>query len=190
MQNHDSGQVRAGLCCGDIMGTDRPQSAAIHYPDLAMFYSVLKFIHVIAVILWVGGMLFAHCFLRPAAAKLDPPVRLKLMASVLGPFLNAVLVAIVLILLTGMSMIGQAGSMATQSGGTFFMPRSWTLMAGGGIVMMVIFGHIRFALYKRLAAAVAASDWPNGGQAMAGIRRWVGVNLILGIAIVAIAFLA
>jgi len=25
---------------------------------------------------------------------------------------------------------------------------------------------------------------------MAGIRRWVGVNLILGIAIVAIAFLA
>lgn len=80
--------------------------------------------------------------------------------------------------------------MATQSGGTFFMPRSWTLMAGGGIVMMVIFGHIRFALYKRLAAAVAASDWPKGGQAMAGIRRWVGVNLILGIAIVAIAFLA
>ena len=38
-----------------------------------MFYSVLKFIHVIAVILWVGGMLFAHCFLRPAAAQLEPP---------------------------------------------------------------------------------------------------------------------
>jgi uncharacterized membrane protein len=36
---------------------------------------------------------------------------------------------------------------------------------------------------------VAASDWPKGGQAMAGIRRWVGVNLVLGIAIVAIVFL-
>jgi uncharacterized membrane protein len=154
-----------------------------------MFYSVLKFIHVIAVILWVGGMLFAHCFLRPAAAQLEPPTRLKLMASVLGPFLNAVLAAIVLILLTGVSMIGQEASLAVRTGGAFFMPLAWTLMAGGGIVMMAIFGHIRFALYKRLAAAVAASDWPKGGQAMAGIRRWVGVNLVLGIAIVAIVFL-
>jgi uncharacterized membrane protein len=49
-----------------------------------MFYSALKFIHVMAVILWVGGMLFAHCFLRPAAARLEPPVRLRLMASVLS----------------------------------------------------------------------------------------------------------
>ncbi|NMK47826.1 CopD family protein [Achromobacter sp. Bel] len=155
-----------------------------------MFYSVVKFIHVIAVILWVGGMLFAHCFLRPAAAQLEPPVRLKLMASVLGPFLNAVLVAIVLILLTGMSMIGQEASQAVRTGGAFFMPLGWTLMAAGGIVMMAIFGHIRFALYKRLATAVAASDWPKGGQAMAGIRRWVGVNLVLGIAIVAIVFMA
>jgi len=154
-----------------------------------MFYSVLKFIHVIAVILWVGGMLFAHCFLRPAAAQLEPPTRLKLMASVLGPFLNAVLAAIVLILLTGVSMIGQEASQAVRTGGAFFMPLAWTLMAGGGIVMMAIFGHIRFALYKRLAAAVAASDWPKGGQAMAGIRRWVGVNLVLGIAIMAIVFL-
>ncbi|CAB3694030.1 CopD family protein [Achromobacter pestifer] len=154
-----------------------------------MFYSVLKFIHVIAVILWVGGMLFAHCFLRPAAAQLEPPVRLKLMASVLGPFLNAVLVAIVVILLTGMSLIGQEASRAVQTGGAFFMPLGWTLMAAGGVVMMAIFGHIRFALYKRLSAAVAASDWPKGGQAMAGIRRWVGVNLVLGIAIVAVVFL-
>lgn len=155
-----------------------------------MIYSVLKFIHVIAVILWVGGMLFAHCFLRPAAAQLEPKTRLTLMASVLRPFLNAVLVAIVLILLTGAWMIGQSASQAVQSGGTFFMPRSWTLMATGGLVMMAIFGHIRFALYKRLALAVAASDWPKGGQAMAGMRRWVGVNLVMGIVVVGVAFLA
>lgn len=154
-----------------------------------MLYAVLQFVHVMAVILWVGGMLFAHCFLRPAAAKLEPPVRLKLMASVLGPFLDAVMAAIALILLTGTGMIGMAASQAAQTGGAFFMPRSWTLMASGGIVMMAIYGHIRFALYKRLNAAVTASDWPAGGQAMGGIRRWVGVNLLLGIAIVAVIFL-
>ncbi|MNH47882.1 Copper resistance protein D [compost metagenome] len=62
-------------------------------------------------------------------------------------------------------------------------------MAAGGVVMMAIYGHIRFVLFGRLAAAVAASDWPRGGQAMGGIRRWVGVNLLLGIAIVAIVFM-
>jgi uncharacterized membrane protein len=142
-----------------------------------------------AVILWVGGMLFAHCFLRPAAARLEPPVRLRLMASVLGPFLNAVLAAIVLILLSGMAMIGQEAAQAAQTGGAFFMPRSWTAMAAGGLVMMAIYAYIRFGLYPRLSAAVARSDWPAGGQAMGGVRRWVGVNLLLGIAIVAIVFL-
>ncbi|KGD94156.1 membrane protein [Achromobacter sp. RTa] len=155
-----------------------------------MLYSALKFVHLMAVILWVGGMLFAHCFLRPAAARLEPPVRLRLMASVLGPFLNAVLAAIVLILLSGAAMIGQEASQAAQTGGAFFMPRSWTLMAAGGIVMMAIYAYIRFVLYPRLNAAVVNSDWPAGGQAMGGVRRWVGVNLLLGIAIVAIVFLA
>ncbi|PEQ14782.1 hypothetical protein X973_16555, partial [Piscirickettsia salmonis] len=28
-----------------------------------MLYSALKLIHLLAVILWVGGMLFGHCFL-------------------------------------------------------------------------------------------------------------------------------
>ena len=31
-----------------------------------MSYALLKLVHLLAVILWVGGMLFAHCFLRPA----------------------------------------------------------------------------------------------------------------------------
>lgn len=154
-----------------------------------MLYAVLKFIHLMAVILWVGGMLFAHCFLRPAAAQLEPPIRLRLMASVLGPFLNAVLAAIVLILFSGALMIGQEASQAAQTGGAFFMPRSWTLMASGGLVMTAIYAYIRFVLYPQLRAAVAAADWPQGGQAMGGIRRWVGINLLLGIAIVAIVFL-
>lgn len=154
-----------------------------------MSYSAFKLIHLLAVILWVGGMLFAHCFLRPAAAQLEPPQRLRLMQAVLGPFLNAVLAAIVLILATGAAMIGQDAAQASSTGGAFFMPRGWTVMAAGGLVMTVIYGYIRAVLYPRLRAAVAASEWPRGGQAMAGIRRWVGVNLLLGLASITAVFL-
>lgn len=154
-----------------------------------MFYNALKLVHLLSVILWVGGMLFAHCFLRPAAAELDPPTRLRLMHGVLGRFFTAVLIAIVVILVSGLWMIGQEAKMAVQSGGKFFMPLTWTVMATAGIVMMAIFGHIRFVLFKRLGNAVATGNWPAGGLAMAAMRRWVFANLVIGVAIVVIVFL-
>ena len=154
-----------------------------------MLYNTLKFAHLLSIIVWVGGMVFAHFFLRPAAQSLEPPQRLRLMHGVLQRFLAAVAVAVAVVLATGLWMIGRTAKLAVQAGGTFAMPLDWTLMATLGLVMAAIFGHIRFALFRRLQRAVAASDWPAGGQAMAGIRRWVGVNLARGVATVAIAVL-
>ncbi len=36
---------------------------------------------------------------------------------------------------------------------------------------------------------MSASDWPAGGAALASIRTWVGVNLILGVATIAATLL-
>jgi uncharacterized membrane protein len=58
-----------------------------------------------------------------------------------------------------------------------------------GVAMVAIFMHIRFALYKRLSAAVAASDWRAGGAALAQIRLWVSVNLGLGVLILGVTLL-
>jgi uncharacterized membrane protein len=55
--------------------------------------------------------------------------------------------------------------------------------------MMAIFAHIRFALFKRLDKAVTAQDWPAGGAALASIRTWVSVNLVIGVAIIAVTLL-
>lgn len=154
-----------------------------------MLYNSLKLLHLLAVIVWVGGMVFAHFFLRPATQALEPPQRLRLMHDVLQRFLAAVGVAVLVVLASGLWMIGNVARQAVQSGGSFAMPLDWTVMATLGLVMMAIFGHIRFALYPRLRRAVAASDWPAGGQAMASIRRWVGINLALGVLTVVITLL-
>ena len=95
--------------------------------------------------------------------------------------------AVVLVLASGLWMIGQSAREAVQSGGRFAMPMAWTVMATLGLVMVAIFGHIRFVLFQRLQRAVAATDWPAGGKALAGIRTWVGVNLALGVLTVAVA---
>ncbi|WP_404302739.1 CopD family protein [Alicycliphilus denitrificans] len=147
-----------------------------------MIYNALKLAHVLSIIVWIGGMVFTHFFLRPAAQELEPPQRVRLLHGVLQRFLGTVAIAIVVVLTSGLGMIGVV---SIGSGGAFSMPLQWTIMAALGIVMMAIFAYIYFAPLDRLEQAVAASDWSAGSQALARIRTWVGLNLLIGVVIVA-----
>ena len=89
-------------------------------------YALLKTVHVLAVVLWVGGMAFAHFFLRPSLATLEPAQRLRLMQAVLSRFLAAVLLAVALVLGSGLWMIGRVA----RAGGTGRCPLR--LAAGAG----------------------------------------------------------
>ena len=154
-----------------------------------MLYAILKTLHVLSIVVWVGGMVFAHFFLRPAVARLEPPVRLVLMHDVLGRFFRAVLAASLLALASGVWMLGRVARQVVQSGGSFEMPLAWTVMTVLGVAMVAIFLHIRFALYRRLDRAVAAEQWAAAGQALAQIRQWVAVNLGLGTAVLLVTLL-
>lgn len=155
-----------------------------------MIYAILKLLHLLAVVLWVGGMAFAHFFLRPSLAVLPTPdLRLRLVHAVMGRFFAAVLVAALLVLVSGLWMIGRVARETVQSGAAFNMPLHWTLMAALGLLMVAIFGHIRFALYRRLNRAVQAADWAAGSLALAAIRRWVFINLCIGVVVIALTLL-
>ena len=149
-----------------------------------MLYAALKITHLLSVVVWLGGMVFAHFFLRPASASLAPPQRVALMHAVLGRFFSAVLWGATLVLLSGVWMIGRVTMQTVQAGAHFNLPLEWLVMAALGVVMMAIFGVIRFALYPRLTRAVAAADWPAGAAALTAIRHGVAVNLVLGTLIV------
>ncbi|ULR91112.1 CopD family protein [Comamonas sp. B21-038] len=149
-----------------------------------MLYIILKTVHLLSIIVWLGGMAFAHFFLRPALQQLEPPQRLVLMRDVLQRFFAVVLVIIAAVLLSGIGMMGLVHKMAAQAGAKFSMPVSWMVMAVLGLAMMAVFGHIRFALFKRLDQAVNAKDWPAGGKALGQIRQLVALNLALGVVIV------
>ena len=154
-----------------------------------MLYAALKTVHLLSIIVWIGGMVFAHFFLRPALSVLSAPDRLRLMHEVLGRFFSAVLWASTLALASGVWMVGRMARQTVQAGASFNMPPEWMVMAALGLVMWAIFGHIRFVLYKRLARAVTAQSWPEGGAALATIRRWVTLNLSLGVVIVVVTLL-
>ena len=141
---------------------------------------IAKYLHILGFTIWVGGMFFAHHALRPsAAAILQPPQRLPLLAATLGRFFIWVWVAVAMILGSGLYMMALLGR----------PPIYVTLMFILGVVMMLIFAHIFFAPNRRLQRAVAAQDWPAGGAAMAQIRRLVMTNLFLGLVTIAVGVL-
>lgn len=137
-------------------------------------------VHLLAAVLWVGGMAFAHFALRPAAAQvLEPPQRLPLLAATLGRFFGLVGVAVPLILATGLALLLRVGMAAA--------PVAWHAMLALGLVMAAIFVFIVAVPYPRLKRHVAAREWPAAGAAMAVIRQWVGVNLVLGTVTIVLA---
>jgi uncharacterized membrane protein len=138
-------------------------------------YAALVFLHVLAIVIWVGGMFVMHTAVRPSAVQLlEPPQRLPLMAAILGRFFAWVAAAVLVTLATGVAMIAMAGGMKPLHGSVYWM-------IGIGLVMMLIYGHIRFAPYPRLQRAVAARDWPTAARSLDQIRVMVAVNLAFGV---------
>ena len=151
-----------------------------------MLYASLKAVHLLAVVVWVGGMAFALYCLHPAAKLLEPAQRVPLMHAVLRRFLAVVAIAAAVIFVSGAIMIGLAWSAAARAGIAFNMPLDWYAMVALFFAMLAVFVHIRLTLFRRLAAAVAAARWPDGAAALRAIRWEVTLNLVLGAFIVCI----
>ena len=148
---------------------------------MKLLYTSMLLVHVLGVVVWVGGMFLMHVAVRPAAVELlQPPQRLPLIASVLGRFFFWVGIAIVAVLLSGIGMILEGGGFRNAH-------LSVHLMFAIGLAMMGIFLHIRFAPFKRLQAAVVVSDWPLAAQRLDQVRQLVTTNLVLGIVTIAVA---
>ena len=127
-------------------------------------------------------MFFAYMALRPVAASLlEPPARLGLWAGVFGKFFPWVFASIAVLLASGYWMV------LSFYGGFDAVGLHVHLMIWTGYLMMLIFMHVFFAPFKRLKRSVAAGDWQAGAKSLAQIRVLIGINLALGMAIVAIA---
>ena len=73
----------------------------------------VKLIHLLAALVWVGGMFFAYVVLRPVAVEvLEPPQRLRLWEGVFRRFFVWVWVAVAILLGSGSYLIVQLGGFA------------------------------------------------------------------------------
>jgi uncharacterized membrane protein len=145
-------------------------------------FSLVYSLHVLAALVWVGGMFFAWMVLRPAALKaLEGPARLKLWVEVFQGFFRWVWGAVVLLPVSGVVMLN------LHFTGFENAPRYVEVMMGLYVVMTALFIRIQALMLPELRTAVDAQDWPAGASVLGRIRKVVGINLLVGLAVVAIA---
>jgi uncharacterized membrane protein len=127
-------------------------------------------------------MFFAWMILRPAAmAALDGPARLKLWVNVFQRFFVWIWVVVLVLPISGV------GLLQLRFSGFETAPRYVQVMMGLYVVMTALFIRIQALKLPELRTAVAAEDWPAGAAALGQIRRLVGINLMVGLVLVAIA---
>jgi uncharacterized membrane protein len=136
--------------------------------------ALFKLIHLLSVVVWIGGMFFAYMVLRPSAAEvLQPPERLQLWDKVFNRFFNWVWGATFLMLVSGLYMV-------YLYGGVKYVPHYVYLMLLLGSTMLFIYVYVFFGLYVRFNLAVAGKDWSKAAAILATIRKFIATNLLLG----------
>lgn len=143
-------------------------------------HGALLALHLLAAVVWVGGMFFAYTCLRPAAVVLEPPARCTLWHQVLRRFFVFVSVSVLAILLSGYLMLPGLGGLAGAGPHVH-------LMHALGWVMVLLFGYVYLLPFRRLGEAVAGEAWPVAAAQIGRIRTIVATNLALGLLVVAVA---
>ena len=145
-------------------------------------FAVAYSLHLLAALIWVGGMFFAWMILRPAAmTALEGPARLTLWVEVFQRFFVWVWVAVVILPISGVGLLQMRFS------GFETAPRYVQIMMGLYIVVVALFIRIQSLQLPELRKAVEAQDWAAGAAVMQRIRRLVGCNLVIGLVVVSIA---
>ncbi len=138
-------------------------------------WPLVRALHVLGAVVWVGGMFFIAMIMRPALADLDTPRRVDVYRAAFHRFFRLIWLVMPTMLLTGYLMLfGEYGGFALAN---------WNvhLMHMLGLAMAAVFVAIWFGPYQQFR---------NGqGRAMAVIRPMIFANMLLGLATVVIAAL-
>ena len=139
-------------------------------------YWVLKALHVLCAVVWVGGMFFAYVVLRPSLSVLEPAQRFALHSQVFRRFFLVIWHAMPISVLTGFIMI------FAVFGGMADVHWNVHLMLLLGLVMSAIFLAVFFGPWRVFRAS------PGPGP-LDTIRKLIGLNLVLGLLTIIIAVL-
>jgi len=137
--------------------------------------AILGFLHLLATVIWIGGMAFNIFVLRPFLGMVDSPQRLRLVRSILQRFIYAAWLCIATLFLTGVFIANPSNQLYRP----VLIAKHWVVIA-----MVAIVAIITFILFPRFKAYITEkSRSEEVAKALGSIVLLVKMNLILGFAV-------
>ncbi len=141
-------------------------------------WGIVLALHLLGIVVWVGGMAYALLILRPSLGLLDATPRMNVHLQTLRRFFRMVWHVMPIVLITGWLMI------VFKEGGPALAPWYVNTMQGIGLIMAAVFVWLFLVPYKRLRRAIR----PTPAQ-LDAVRLPVLVNLVLGVVVIIVASL-
>jgi uncharacterized membrane protein len=157
---------------------------------MSILWVIVYWLHLLATVTWIGGMIFYVLVLVPSMGAIDPPQRGKLVGSILKRYAPLAWGAIVVLIVTGVFIARRTGML----GFNFNTTRGIVLFAKHVIILiMVLIGAmVSLVIGPKLKAppkvVEGGSDAPAGPSPQAvKLQKQAGtlgvLNLVLGIGV-------
>ena len=145
---------------------------------MSILVTVLLTLHLLAAIIWVGGMFFIWMVLRPVLDTMDEEPCLTLWATVLSRFFHWVWGSIIVLLITGFSLISLRGGFSTVSLAEY-------IMIGTGVLMIALFKFVYIVPFDHLRRGVEQTKWQVARYALRTIHLLSATISVIGLISVA-----
>jgi len=137
-------------------------------------------LHQVAVIIWIGGMFFAHFALRPTIKRsLEPPERIQVAIGVFGRFFSWVWACIATLWISGFWL-----AIAELEGKVALYVH---IMMATALLMTLIFTYLFVVPFRRMKIAVEYENWRWASAKFSTIRKLMVLNLVIGLFTVIVA---
>ncbi len=156
---------------------------------MPIFNVMIFWLHTLAAVTWVGGMVFNLLVVRPSMGVVDPPQRLRFADKTLRRFIPIVWISVGLLLITGLPMTLQRVVsfemlLGTGYGNILILKLAVVLM------MISIVALIRYELLPKFESLIDTQS-PELSKVMGWMVSLVKINLVLGVFVLLLAeFLA
>ena len=138
-------------------------------------YLIVKFLHIVAAIVWLGGGIAFLVLASANTEKADPARLIAVVAQVAFLGQHLFMPASIVTLLTGLAVVSLGG---------FGWP-AWVLIGFGGIVVTAALGALKLGPTAGRILVAARETGPDAARTQAlDLLRWVRFDYILQFAIV------
>ena len=148
---------------------------------MAVQFIIIRFLHEMATIIWIGGMIFQAIALTPVLKKMDSDIQMKVRSGVVKNFGKAGIVCLIIIAITGIILsvgkINSGFSILSSYGAVLIIKHAITA------ILIVLSMVNAFAIMPKVQKLSAQGSTPEAQKTKKQMMVISIINPVLGVII-------